>query len=70
MGSLCSSEQEINQAELIKSQTFELDKEENLLDQLVVEKYKAACRIQSRAKGFLTRKKLKLLIDAKKQLKK
>ena len=64
MGSICSQEEkEINHDELLKSATLDFDKQNDILDQLTHERYRAACKIQGLAKGFLVRKKLDAIIN-------
>jgi hypothetical protein len=64
MGSICSQEeQEINNNELLKSATLDFDKQNDILDQLTHERYKAACKIQSLSKGYLVRKRINALVN-------
>lgn len=58
MGSLCSNENNNLKYELANSATFEVDKQNDLLDDLVHQRYKAACKIQSRFRGYIIKKKL------------
>ena len=70
MGSLCTNDNEYKDAELIRSATFEVDKQNDLLDNLAHERYRAVCKLQSNFRGFKIRKTLSpifLLIKSRKK---
>lgn len=64
MGSICSQEEkEINHDELLRSATLDFDKQNDILDQLTHERYRAACKIQGLTRGFIARKKVDALMN-------
>lgn len=67
MGSICTSEKDDNSQLIIKKTTLDFEKDDFLIDQLLVEKYaRAASKIQGRARGLLTRRKIQMLLKLKK----
>ncbi len=64
MGSMCSQdEQEITHDELLKSATLDFEKQNDILDQLTHERYKAVCKIQGLSRGYLVRKRINALVN-------